>query len=58
MYKKPAHYDYFEQYRLYRDYRDFVLKDEYIRPILYKVGVYELDENKKSTTERNDGADL
>lgn len=48
MYKKPSHYNYFEQHRLYRDYRDFVLKDEYIKPILYKVGVYELDENKKA----------
>ena len=48
MYKKPDHYNYFEQHRLYRDYRDFVLKDEYIKPVLYKVGVYELDENKKA----------
>lgn len=47
MYKKPYYYDYFEQHKLYRDYRDFVLKSEYIKPILYTVGVYALDENKK-----------
>lgn len=48
MQEKPYHYNYFEQHRLYRDYRDFVLKDEYDKPILYTVGVYELDENEEA----------
>lgn len=44
MYKKPEHYNYFERHKLYRDYRDFVLKDEYVKPVMYTVGVYELDD--------------
>lgn len=48
MQEKSYFYDYFEQHRLYRDYRDFVLKDEYDKPILYTVGVYALDENKEA----------
>ena len=48
MQEKPYFCDYFEQHRLYRDYRDFILKDEYDKPVLYTVGVYELDENKEA----------
>lgn len=38
MQEKPYFCDYFEQHRLYRDYRDFILKYEYDKPILYSVG--------------------
>lgn len=48
MQEKAYFCDYFEQHRLHRDYRDFVLKDEYDKPILYTVGVYELDENQSA----------
>lgn len=48
MQEKAYYCDYFEQHRLYRDYRDFILKDEYVKPVMYSVGVYALDENEEA----------